>query len=379
MAVNWNANSALLLLWPWATYFFLRSIETGKGVHGAAFGGLAAAAMLTKYYSAIFLASCCLAAIAHPERRRILASPAPWCAVVVGACLIAPHAWWLASGGLSLSYAGDRFGFTAPVLAWKAAITGVQGLLFFALPVAALMSVLGPANGLTVLRRGFTNPGRRDTWIAALAFGPYLLTLVAGTVGTVKISWNYLIPAFFLATAAVLAAAGFEPCRSHVRGLVNRLLCWLAIAVLTAPLIAFATFRGAINLGCTYAEVAEPRRELAQAVNRAWRDAFGLPLRVVASTGAWGHGIAFHASDAPSDFTWFDSKLAPWVTQQRLARDGLAAVCVATDQPCVAQGQALATGETHRIELTLARSWLGYTSAPTRFVAWLIPPTGLGR
>src|SRR5262245_3089049 len=37
-AARYNANSALLASWPWAVYFFVRSIETRRLADGAAFG-----------------------------------------------------------------------------------------------------------------------------------------------------------------------------------------------------------------------------------------------------------------------------------------------------------------------------------------------------
>ena len=70
LASNFNANTILLSLWPWTVYAFVRSLETRSWRSSAAFGALAAACMLSKYYSILLLGSCFLAALSHPQARR---------------------------------------------------------------------------------------------------------------------------------------------------------------------------------------------------------------------------------------------------------------------------------------------------------------------
>ncbi len=378
MAVNFNANSIQLLLWPWTAYFFVRAIETTRLIHGIAFGALAAASLLSKYYSAILIAACAMAALLHPDRARIWRSPAPYAAAIVAGLLLAPHVWWIAKGGQSLTYAGDRFGFNAGILAMKVAITGLQGPAFFALPIAAFLAVIGPKLGAEQLRRGCVGlAAPQHRWLAALAFGPYLLTLVAGTIGTVKISWNYLIPAFYMVPIAILAGAKpqLAVTAAQSRSLAHGVWAYLTAALLVAPVIAMATFTGWLDLGRTYKETAEPRREIALEANRLWRQAFGdQPLRIIAANAAWGHGISFYAPDAPSDFTWFDLKVSPWVTPQRIAREGLLIACVADDEPCFDAARAFTTAATQRATVSLARTWLGREGRRTNFVLFLVPP-----
>ena len=74
---QYNANYMQLSLWPWTVYFFVISMEHRRLRDAIAFGVLAAAGMLSKYYSALLLMSCFAASFAHPDWRRYYRSPAP--------------------------------------------------------------------------------------------------------------------------------------------------------------------------------------------------------------------------------------------------------------------------------------------------------------
>ena len=77
IATNFNANTIQLSLWPWAAFFFVRSLQTNSWKDGVFFGALGGCALLGKYYSVLFLASCFVAALLHPNRRPYFRSPAP--------------------------------------------------------------------------------------------------------------------------------------------------------------------------------------------------------------------------------------------------------------------------------------------------------------
>lgn len=89
-ALKYNANAPLLSLWPWCAYFFVKSLQTGRGMPSAAAGFLGAAALLTKYYSVVLFATFFFVALLHPDRRRYFFSAAPYIVVAVGLATIAP-------------------------------------------------------------------------------------------------------------------------------------------------------------------------------------------------------------------------------------------------------------------------------------------------
>src|SRR5947199_5427656 len=58
-------------------------------------GLAAAAAMLSKYWSAFLIVALALAALFHPKRREYFRSVAPWVTAGIFLLAIAPHVWWL--------------------------------------------------------------------------------------------------------------------------------------------------------------------------------------------------------------------------------------------------------------------------------------------
>jgi hypothetical protein len=208
-ALKYNANTVLLSLWPWTAYAAIRAVETRRIVWGVAFGVMAALSMLAKYYSGLLLVSCLAAALLHPNARAFFRSPAPYVAVLVGAALISPHVHWMATNGFqTLEYAAatTRHKFSANLLRGLSA--PVQAFAFHAIPVAALLWALEPKQRAGFARRLVGGAwDRRNWWIVALAFGPFVLTILALLVGNVRISAQFMIPIFFMVPVALLAVS----------------------------------------------------------------------------------------------------------------------------------------------------------------------------
>jgi hypothetical protein len=100
LAAKFNANAQLLSLWPWTAVIFLRALHA-QGLRAfltaLALGALAAACMLSKYYSGVFLLSLLVVAIFQREGRQWLLTPWPYLALGVFAVGMYPHYQWLAS------------------------------------------------------------------------------------------------------------------------------------------------------------------------------------------------------------------------------------------------------------------------------------------
>ena len=78
LGLKFDQNSVLIPLWALAMWAMLRALDT-RHLGWAALAGLAAAAaMLTKYWSAFLLVALALAALFHRRRDAISAPRAPW-------------------------------------------------------------------------------------------------------------------------------------------------------------------------------------------------------------------------------------------------------------------------------------------------------------
>ncbi|MDB5533175.1 MAG: hypothetical protein JWO28_1490, partial [Hyphomicrobiales bacterium] len=95
ISIRYNANIIFLSLWPWTAYAFIRALESNKLVWSVAFGLLAAACMLSKYFGLLLLASCFLASLLHPRARLYYRSASPYISIAICAVLFVPHLVWL--------------------------------------------------------------------------------------------------------------------------------------------------------------------------------------------------------------------------------------------------------------------------------------------
>ena len=74
----------------------------------------------------------------------------------------------------------------------------------------------------------------------------------------------------------------------------------------------------------------------------------------------------------------FDLRIAPWVTPERVKREGYAIVC---DHPgCVRAAERRIASEPQAVrrELELARSYLGRPGPSARFTIVIVPPAKSG-
>ncbi len=347
-AIKFNANTILLPLWPLAAFAFLRALRTRALCWAIAFGAAAAAAMLAKYYSGILLVGCLAAALLDADRARYFKSSAPYVTIAVFLVLVMPHlVWFMRSGGLPLRYAVEtRMGHNGGNLGQISAY--LLGGAAYVVPMLALLIRLGGGHAGGI-RRIFAPGVRAAPDVRVKLGGPVdrqtllvlsgscvLLPAALGLALGVRVGATWSLPAWFAVPLLVLTAPGlsFGPAaRRHGLALAGALTVG---ACLASPLVAFAKSR------LDDSAIREPRREFAEAAGALWRERTGYPLRLVAGSDRLAEYISFYAPEHPSLFILFDAQKAPWVSPERLARDGLLIVCRDSDDACRQEAERLA-------------------------------------
>lgn len=206
LAGKFNANSQLLALWPWAAALLLASWQ-GRGWRGLAssiaLGLVAAACMLSKYYSGVFLAGFLVPTLLNADGRRWLATPRPYVALAAFGLAMAPHLAWVASHDWApLQYAMDQGGGSTN---WRYVARFALSPLFYWLPAWLALCLVwarlqSRASGQPWLRcaaqllwRSWLPLGGGDT-LFWLAFMPWALTLAFGMAGVAELSTPWAIP-----------------------------------------------------------------------------------------------------------------------------------------------------------------------------------------
>ncbi|MBN9063254.1 MAG: glycosyltransferase family 39 protein [Rhizobiales bacterium] len=369
LGFKYNANTIFLSLWPWATYFFLRVVED-RSMRAAVGLGLAAGfGLLSKYYFGVLLAAFGIATLADPRRRDILRSPAPWLAVAVMLAVIAPHVFWLTRNSYGpFAYVSDTAQHARGYILWKAAQFGL-GCVLFHVAVVAFLGVFSDGSWRRLLRfmswRESSAPRRL---LLVVAMSPPLLTMLIALISNIKIDTNFAIGVFPIIPLLLLTCPGFRLDPSGLVWLRRSVLALMGLSLIAAPAIGYARF-------AMRAEKAdEPRKEAARKAETLYREAFGAPLRIVAGSWPYADETPFYARGEVSQFIDFSMARSPWITDDRLRREGAAALCLATDGRCQADARAALPEPLIETSFTARKRFLGREGRPYDFILLMQPP-----
>jgi hypothetical protein len=139
-----------------------------------------------------------------------------------------------------------------------------------------------------------------------------------------------------------------------------------AAVLAAAPTVAWLNYKRGIENERSYFQI------VGQEMTRVWRAAMGQPLTIVTGEFSLAEAASFYSPDHPDFIEWFGSPSEPWVTAERLRREGWAAVCLAGDATCISGFEA--HGGSTRVDRTLSVSFFGFSGAAKEFVFILAPP-----
>lgn len=365
------SNQTLLSTWPIATWCFLRSFERRGVVWPIAAGAAAAAAMLGKYFSVYLIAAFPVAVLLHRDRMRYLLSPAPWISVASGLLVLSPHLLWLqANGPQTFSYAFSVHGNIGVSRALAKSASYVAGLIgYAALPCMAYWLAVRPSRA--TLRDALLPQDPERRMLVALFAVPLILPAIVAPVLQTSVTPLWSMQAWFLLPILLLAPpSAVLPHRTMITTAICVAAATLAI-VAAAPLVAWRYHADGIGHSREYSHL------LATEVTREWRGRFRTPLRIVTGDENLAGAATFYSPDHPDHVFVVGLWTAPWVTPERLAREGAAILCRADEQAYCVQGmQTLRASEQalQKTEITLASHFLGSTTRPEKFLLWLVPP-----
>jgi len=205
LAAKFNANAQLLSLWPWTAACLLASWqERGHKalIYSVLLGLTAAASMLSKYYSGLFLLGFLLPVFLTGPGRHWLTTLRPYLALLVFGLALLPHALWvIGHDGVTLAYAGDQ---GAGAVQWRYVLRFLLAPLYYWLPawLACLLTYWWVAKQQHVSPRprpwslawqSWQPTGWGDVlfWLAVM---PWALTLACGVAGVAELSTPWAIP-----------------------------------------------------------------------------------------------------------------------------------------------------------------------------------------
>jgi hypothetical protein len=318
--VKFAHDQMQLPFWAFTGLFFYRALVRGRILDWALAGAFLAGAFWSKYAAFALAATLGLFLLLDPLARRAWRTPGPYVMALVFGIVIAPNAWWLVTHDfLPFYYVDERA---------RAAAHWYQYILYPLQWTASQALLLAPTAGLLALfyRKGEVRPRPTPDEIASfkrryattLALGPFLVTtLVATVLGRLAITmWGYPLWSF----APLAALMWFRPV------LDPRRLRWFAAAFI-AIFVAWPLAYAAVEIGEPFLHdrpkaTQFPGQIMADAITRAWREAYGTPLVYAGGTEFAVNNLAVYSPDRPHVLPHGDPKLAPWVDMGDLRRHG---------------------------------------------------------
>jgi hypothetical protein len=233
--------------------------------------------------------------------------------------------------------------------------------------LALRLALDGPARHRAFLRAVVSplRPGNTAPWLLAVL--PILMTMLVTVVTGARTAsvWGLAI-AGGLALLATIRARDAGAALSLPRLWLTLAAVWSVIAVLSP---AWWHARAALNTPA----VAEPREELAQALERAWHDSYGRPLPWVSGTRPLAASTSFYAADHPRYWSlWNMAVETPWVDAGEVRSRGALIVCELEDESC--QTLAESWSDERRI-LRVAKTSRGFHFDARDYVYYVVPPT----
>jgi hypothetical protein len=325
--------------------------------------------MLSKYWSVFLIAALALAALVHPKRRDYFRSAAPWVTAGVFMLALAPHVWWLIREDFPpVTWVTWRRMSASLIDTLKSIVEYAAGTFAYAAAAIALVLVFVRPAPRAVADGFFPRDERRTA--AFLFWVPLLLPVVPALVKNIILLSLWNTPALNLLPVMLLGSPLVVLPRVALLRLAAVSVVVTLLAVLAAPIVAFAILKRGVENDAAYG------RLVMAAAEREWRATTDRPLKLIAGTFVLVSTAAFYGTDKPSTFASYSPYLSPWVDDARISREGMAIMCAADDDFCLKGMEImLARGPAgRRAEVTLARRWLGFESAPKRFIIATLPP-----
>ncbi len=364
-ALRFNANTILLSIWPWTMYFFVRSIEKPRLWPALACGLLAGFALLSKYFGIVLIASCFLAALTHHNRKAYFASAAPYLSLLVASAVFAPHVVWLFRDGFQpLGYLASKIDLQDRAISSSFFEFIGANAAFFGLPAALLLLARwrgGPAS------TPMPPPQNGQSFENVIAFSPFILSLIAGSVGHTALAIPFGVPIFSMVAISLyrIVRPNEEMAFLYARGAVIALMTGCAIA---------SPFLAGWFIGMKHKDHIEPRTEVADAAIAIWKEKTAAPLRFVSGDRRNSLAITFRSRDETSEFNSFNLRASPAVTPEKLQRHGLLTVCPRDNESCLEGLRPYLTPNSTRQTIAVARDYPG--ARAYHYTVVVIPPGG---
>lgn len=326
-------------LWALTGLFWWRAVVQRRPLFWFALALTVAVSVYAKYVVLLLVGVLGVLTLGTPEGRKELMRREPWLALVFGLLLAAPHiAWIIDAGGSSLAHAvstdakagtfGMRLWFCFSFL--MAQVVEHSGLI--ALVVLCIgIGRARPATELIIEERPVAE--RERAILLAMAFAPILIALLTNLIvgGEFRQGRGTALFAFSGIAAVLIAGPVLRIGRLRVAAVIALTM------VVALPIINAGHHHLRLAWGAAVVPTLYPARALATELEARWKERTALPLRIVVGERWHAGNIAFYANSRPQILLDGDFRISPWISRERLAREGALLVWHPSDRAMLAR------------------------------------------
>lgn len=367
--VEFNHNVAQMPIWAALPLLLWRAIERRSNAYWLLLGVVAGIGLYAKLSTLLLVAVLAVWLVSDNRARRTLGTPGPWLAVITTGVVALPLLAWLVECNFApLTYAASR------AMEANAGVANFIGDV--ALNVAGLLGLMvavGILRGWR-LRPAYVQhtptPERVVRFLSVITLGPFGLAIVGALINGSGLKGSWGSSMFHYAGMLAIAHFNVRVGPVSIHGLRIAAVAITTLAPLTYACVVLA---GPFQKGAPM-RVNWPQAEIAQRMVDIWDRETGTPLGIVGG-GLWVSDlVALTAPSRPSVFTGRSAGDSPWITPERLARQGALVLWDArrARPPRIAEPHI--AGREIREEKFRAARWLSGPDIVVHYV--VLPPTG---
>jgi 4-amino-4-deoxy-L-arabinose transferase-like glycosyltransferase len=364
---KFDQNTLLIPLWALAMWGLVRSLDSGKLGWSVLCGAAAAGAMLTKYWSLFLLLAMASTVLLDRRRGAYFKSPAPYVTAAVFLVLTMPHLIWLIQNNFPpLKWVGVRRAVQGPADWFGAFLSYSLGTVGYA-SVALLLWWLGTRASGSAIKDSLWPSDAIRRRAVYLFWLPMVVPVIVAIVRPTQLISLWNIPALNLLPAILLSSDKIVLPRFSVKVMAIVALGVPLALIPIAPGVAYFKLRHGAENYALYSALA------GNAAAAEWHAKTSAPLQILAGPFGLVATATAYMPEHPIAYSDFSRYLAPWVTQERIDREGMAIVVPVKETSWVKQARR-AAGDAPFKEVSLSRRWLWFQSAPERFMIAIVPP-----
>jgi len=142
----------------------------------------------------------------------------------------------------------------------------------------------------------------------------------------------------------------------------------MLFALAVSPIIAY------MSIVFHFEDREQLSPQVARAATKVWHERMSTPLRIATGTEAFSLALPFYSPDSPDEFTHYNLTQAPWITPDRIAREGILYACMSKDLTCLDAARTFATTQTIQSYLTFQNIFWGLRGPVIEIVLIMTPP-----